>query len=230
MTHLLFDETGVWGPDLAGRTQHGGSQAIYQRRGGVLPRQRPQPLVTEVQEGASMLGTDDTLGLHNPMDGKVVQTQRSDWQVTVAETRHCQPHLHSVAYRLDAAGGSVVYSGDTAPTPRLTKLAQGADVLLHMCHFINGDEADPRMTEACSGHLDAGPHCPRGRRAYPRARASHGASAGPGSPRAHVRRGRGGVRWDNRRGRRPARRAHQSCAGGTGALTPAGTRTRLPAG
>ena len=135
MTRLLFDEAGVWGPDLEGRTQHGGSQAIYQRRGGVLPRQRPQPLVTEVQNGDNVPGTD--------------------WQVTVAETRHCQPHLHSVAYRLDTAGGSVAYSGDTAPTPRLTKLAQGADMLLHMCHFINGEEADPRMTEACSGHLDA---------------------------------------------------------------------------
>ena len=135
MTRLLFDETGVWGPDLEGRTQHGSSQAIYQRRGGVLPRQRPQPLVTEVQDGASVPGTN--------------------WQVTVAETRHCQPHLHSVAYRLNAAGGSVVYSGDTAPTSRLTELAQGADVLLHMCHFINGEEVDPRMTAACSGHLDA---------------------------------------------------------------------------
>ncbi len=155
MTRLLFDETGVWGPDLEGRTQHGGSQAIYQRRGGVLPRQRPQPLVTEVQDGTNVSGTDDTLGRHNPMGGKVVQTQRSDWQVTVAETRHCQPHLHSVAYRLDTAGGSVVFSGDTAPTPRLTKLARAADVLLHMCHFINGEEADARMTDSCSGHLDA---------------------------------------------------------------------------
>ena len=79
----------------------------------------------------------------------------TNWEVTVAETRHCQPHLHSVAYRLAAPGGSVVYSGDTAPTPRLTELAQGADVLLHMCHFINGEEADSRMTDSCSGHLDA---------------------------------------------------------------------------
>ncbi|MAG35537.1 MAG: MBL fold metallo-hydrolase [Dehalococcoidia bacterium] len=135
MTSLLFDEDGVWGPDLEGRTRHGGSQAIYQRRGGVLPRQRPQPRVTEVQGGASVPG--------------------SDWQVTVAETRHCQPHLHSVAYRLDESDGSVVFSGDTAPTPRLTELARGADVLLHMCHFLNGEEGDSRMSDCCSGHLDA---------------------------------------------------------------------------
>ena len=52
MTELLFGEEGVYGPDLAGRTRHPGSQFIYEMRGGVLPRKRPAPHVTEVVHGA----------------------------------------------------------------------------------------------------------------------------------------------------------------------------------
>jgi ribonuclease BN (tRNA processing enzyme) len=37
----------------------------------------------------------------------------------------------SFAYRFDTADGSVVFSGDTAPTPNLVTLAHGADVLVH---------------------------------------------------------------------------------------------------
>jgi len=37
----------------------------------------------------------------------------------------------SYAYRFDTDHGSVVFSGDTAPTPNIPTLAQGADVLVH---------------------------------------------------------------------------------------------------
>ncbi|WP_344782167.1 MBL fold metallo-hydrolase [Microbacterium kribbense] len=37
----------------------------------------------------------------------------------------------ALAYRFDSDHGSVVFSGDTAPTPNLIRLAQGADLLLH---------------------------------------------------------------------------------------------------
>ena len=135
MTALLFGEDSVWAPDLAARTQHPGSQFFYQQRGGVLPRQRPQPGVTEVADGDCVPG--------------------AGWQVTVAAMPHAQPHLESVAYRLETPDGTVVVTGDTAPTPRLITLAQKADVLLHMCHFVNDVETDPRLTASCSGHLDA---------------------------------------------------------------------------
>jgi ribonuclease BN (tRNA processing enzyme) len=68
---------------------------------------------------------------------------------------HCQPQLTCLAYRLDANQRSIVFGGDTAPTEKLVELAKGADVLVHMCHFINGVVTDPRLTECCSGHLDA---------------------------------------------------------------------------
>lgn len=122
MTGLLFGEDGVYGPDIASRSQH-------------PDRKRPQPSVMEVH-GGSVVETDN-------------------WRVQVAEVVHCQPELTCLAYRLDSAEGSIVFGGDTAPTAALTRLAQGADILLHMCHFLNGEEASERLTSICSGHLDA---------------------------------------------------------------------------
>jgi len=135
MTELLFGESGVYGPDLAGRTQHPGSEFIYEKRGGTLPRRPPVPVVTEVNHGSR------------------VETDR--WSVSVAEVVHCQPQLTCLAYRLEIDGRIIVFGGDTGPTPRLVDLADGADVLLHMCHFVNGVVTDPRLTNCCSGHLDA---------------------------------------------------------------------------
>ena len=135
MTELLFGEDGVFGPDLAARTEHPGSHFIYEIRGGTLPRMRPSPAVTEV------------------VDGTVVECK--DWRLKVAEVTHCQPQLTCLAYHLDANQRSIVFGGDTAPTEKLTELAAGADVLVHMCHFINGVGTDSRLTECCSGHLDA---------------------------------------------------------------------------
>jgi ribonuclease BN (tRNA processing enzyme) len=140
MTDALFGDGGAFDPDLTARTQHPGSHFIYQQRGGFLARQRPAPTVTELTHGATIEG--------------------NRWSLQVAEVKHVQPYLTSLAYRLDTATHSIVFSGDTAPTERLTGMAQGADVLLHMCHFVNdlvidGVGTDPRLLDCCSGHLDA---------------------------------------------------------------------------
>ena len=135
MTQQLFGEEGVYGPDLAARTQHPGSHYIYEMRGGQLPRQRPAPLVTEVAD-------------HSVVEG-------NGWQLETAEVVHVQPQLTCLAYRLTTDECTIVFGGDTAPTPRLTELARDADVLLHMCHFDNIAITDKRMTDCCSGHLDA---------------------------------------------------------------------------
>ena len=136
MTDLLFGASGVYGPDLAARTQHPGSHFVFEARGGQLPRMLPQPAVTEVADGSVIEG-----------DG---------WRLDTAEVVHVQPQLTCLAYRLTTASGvSVVFSGDTAPTPKLNDLALGADVLLHMCHLDNNSVTDPRITGCCSGHLDA---------------------------------------------------------------------------
>ena len=135
MTRLLFGEEGAYQADLAGRTLHPGSHLIYEHRGGKLPRQRPAPRVREVGGGAAIEG--------------------GGWQARTAEMVHCQPHLESVAYRFESPEGSIVVTGDTAPNPQLVELARGANALLHMCHFLNDVETDPRLTTSCSGHLDA---------------------------------------------------------------------------
>jgi ribonuclease Z len=135
MTAVLFGPDGVWGPDLHARVDNPSSQFVYEARGGVLPRRPPIPNVT-------LIG-----------NGDVVETER--WTVHAAEVVHVQPQLTCLAYRFEAAGKTIVFGGDTSPTPALTSLAAGADVLLHMCHFVNGAEGDPRLTAATSGHLDA---------------------------------------------------------------------------
>ena len=135
MTERLFGEQGVYAHDLAARTIHPGSHFVYEVRGGELPRQRPQPHVVEVA------------------DGSTVET--TNWKVTTREVVHVQPQLVCLAYRFEAEGCSIVFGGDTAPVASLTELATGADVLLHMCHFVNGVVTDPRLTNCCSGHLDA---------------------------------------------------------------------------
>ena len=135
MTERLLGSDGAFGPDLEARTRHPGSEFVYERRGGILPRKRPEPIVTEVADGSSI--------------------QAGNWRVETAEVVHVQPQLTCLAYRLDTPYGTVVFGGDTAPTGSLTDLAQGADVLIHMCHLINDVELDPRITGCCSGHLDA---------------------------------------------------------------------------
>ena len=135
MTERLYGESGAFGPDLDARTQHPGSHFIYEMRGGVLPRQRPQPVVEELK------------------DGSVVE--HDAWRVTALETVHCQPQLTSLAYRFEASGKSIVFTGDTAPFHGLIQLSNKADVLVHMCHMINGVVTDERITSCCSGHLDA---------------------------------------------------------------------------
>lgn len=135
MTDLLFGEEGVFGPDLAARILHPCSHAMYEARGGVLPRERPKPKVTEVEDTSKVTG--------------------EGWFVEVVEVEHVQPHLNCLAYRLNTPETSIVFSGDTSPSDGLVQLAADAEVLLHMCHMHNGVVTDPRLTSTCSGHRDA---------------------------------------------------------------------------
>jgi len=135
MTQRLIGPDGAFAPDLTARVEHPGSQFIYEKRGGVLPRRRPEPVVCELASG------------------DVVEGQ--GWRVVAAEARHVQPQLTSLAYRFESSGSAIVFTGDAASTPELVELARGANVLVHMCHYFSGFEADPRITSCCSGHLEA---------------------------------------------------------------------------
>jgi ribonuclease BN (tRNA processing enzyme) len=64
-----------------------------------------------------------------------------DPRVTVRAVRVSHPPIvEAYAYRFDAAGWSVVFSGDTAPSPALVRLARGADVLVHEVLLRTADE------------------------------------------------------------------------------------------
>ena len=131
----LIGPAGVFGPDIEARTKWDASLHVYRARGGAEPRPRPAPEVRE-------LGKED-----------VVETDR--WRVRVAEVPHAQPYLTCLALRLDTDSGSLVYSGDTGPSKALEKLAQGCDVLIHMCANISGSVDNAATRAGTSGHLEA---------------------------------------------------------------------------
>lgn len=134
MTELLIGEDGVFGPDLEARTRHPLSVVIYEARGGVAPRPRPAPAVTELDSGQTL--------------------ETAHWRLSCASVRHVQPYLHCYGYRLETDEGVFVYSGDTGPCKAMERLARDADVLVNMCHYISGTELGKEFAEGCMGHLE----------------------------------------------------------------------------
>jgi ribonuclease Z len=135
MSERIFGEDGVFAADIQARTQHVASREVYESRGGQGARQPPAPRVIEIGDGMVYTG--------------------NEWCVRTAQVVHCEPYVMTLAYRLETRFGTVVFGADTAPTSRLTELARGADVLVHMCHFLNRPGVDQRISKSCSGHLDA---------------------------------------------------------------------------
>jgi ribonuclease BN (tRNA processing enzyme) len=113
ITERLVGEQGAFTHDWKARVGHPLSQRVFVNRGGTLPRQPPSVLARDVGAG-------------------LVHTGR-EWRVTAAPAEHVQPFLDSLAYRMDAAEGSVVFTGDTQPCRSVIDLARGADTLLCMC-------------------------------------------------------------------------------------------------
>jgi ribonuclease BN (tRNA processing enzyme) len=134
MTRQLFAEDGVYGPDIRARVEHQSSLDVFQARGGVLPRQRPQPRAMEVRAGVVI----DFRG----------------WRVTVGHAAHVQPQLECLAYRIDSDEGSVCYSGDSGFCQELIDLARGCDVLIQMNHHFSGTEPSAAYRAACGNHED----------------------------------------------------------------------------
>ncbi len=134
MTELLVGEHGILGPDIEARTRHPLSQVVYEARGGVLPRVRPQPRVTPIRSGDTFEG--------------------SDWKVTARSVRHAQPYLDCYGYRLECEHGVFAYSGDSGPCKAMEALARDADVLVHMCHYLSGTELGKEFAQGCMGHLE----------------------------------------------------------------------------
>jgi len=134
MTRQLFSPDGVYGPDLVARTRHDCSLGIYEARGGALPRGWPRPRVTE-------LSVDDTV-------------EGDGWVLKAGLAEHFRPYLVTLAFRIETPAGSLVYSGDSGPTPAMRALAAGADVLIHMCHHRSGTALNDGFADSCMGHME----------------------------------------------------------------------------
>ena len=120
ITEKLFGRDGVLAHDLRARTENQGSQNVWVERGGTLPRPWPEPVVTEIQPGFAFDG-----------DG---------WRLSTCQAIHAQPQLECMAFRLEAGGKSMVYTGDAALTDPVEQLAQNVDLLIHWCYRMSGDE------------------------------------------------------------------------------------------
>ena len=134
MTDLIIGEDGIFGPDLAARTQLRMSQDVFVARGGVLPRKLPRPVVRELESGAHI--------------------DCGAFKVHARAVLHAQPILDCFGFRLEADGASFAYSGDAGPCKAMQELATDCDVLVHMCHFISGTALSPAMEKNNMGHLE----------------------------------------------------------------------------
>ena len=113
ITRGIIGEDGLFAHDWKARVNHPLSQQGFVNRGGTLPRKPPEVLAKDVGPGKVFKGRD--------------------WEVSAAPAEHVQPWLDSLAYRVDSAEGSIVFTGDTGPCESVTALAKGADVMLCMC-------------------------------------------------------------------------------------------------
>jgi ribonuclease Z len=123
ITEKIIGDEGAFAHDWKARVNAPTSQQVYVNRGGVLPRRPPSVSVRDVGPGLVYEG--------------------KDWRVTAAPAEHVQPYLDSLAYRLDSAEASIVFTGDTQPCESVVELARGADVMLCMCwddqEIMNGN-------------------------------------------------------------------------------------------
>ena len=134
MTRAIIGRSGIFGPDLEARTRHRLSIDVYESRGGKGRRRKPKPEVTEIRSGQIIEG--------------------NDWTVRAVAVPHVQPYLDCFGFRLDAGERSFVYSGDCGPCNAMRKLAAGADVMVHMTHYLSGTEPTRAFAKGVAGHME----------------------------------------------------------------------------
>jgi ribonuclease BN (tRNA processing enzyme) len=117
----------------------------------------PAPLRKSVRAGLRALDfdvrtreTDEGLGrlrdlvrVHE-LSGDGVVLEEPAVTVRAARVEH-PPIREAYAYRFDLPGWSVVFSGDTAPSDNLVRLASGADVLVHEVLLFGAEEIAQRV-------------------------------------------------------------------------------------
>ncbi len=111
----LFGPTGAFAGDIATRLAEDIGVPLYGTRGIKAPFPPIMPQTRELEPGAAF--------------------EADSFAIRAALALHCQPYLASIAYRIEAGGHSMVFSGDSAPSEEIAALAKGADILLHDCNM-----------------------------------------------------------------------------------------------
>ena len=125
ITEGYFGPNGVLAHDLRARTELPQSQEVWIARGGTLPRHWPKPEIHEIVPGNTFEG-----------DG---------WRIESCSVPHAQPFLECMAFSLVHKGKKFVYSGDAGLCTEVENLAKNADLLLHWCYRLDGEDATPSM-------------------------------------------------------------------------------------
>jgi ribonuclease BN (tRNA processing enzyme) len=113
LTSQLIGEGGFFEQDISARCNMHDSLAIYESRGGALPRPKPRVHAEDLS------------------DGDIVETL--SWRATTARVEHQQPWMESLAYRFDYGDGSIAFTGDAVTSEKLLKLINGVKTLVVNC-------------------------------------------------------------------------------------------------
>jgi ribonuclease Z len=113
ITDRLIGPQGAFNHDWRARVGHPGSQEIFVKRGGTLPRPEPKVMATDIQAGAVI--------------------RQGAWTVTAAKTQHIDPWMPTLAYRVDFNEQSIVFTSDSGPCRSIRALAENAETLLTHC-------------------------------------------------------------------------------------------------
>ncbi len=109
-TEQLFGSEGAFADDIHARQEDIASKRCHTARGGTLPRPGPRYEARDVEPGAVI-------------EGPV-------WTAACARSEHMQPLLWPLAWRFDFEGGSVLFTGDTAPSEDVADLAEGVHTIV----------------------------------------------------------------------------------------------------
>jgi len=110
LTEKLFGDEGAFAEDIHARIEDVASKRCHTARGGSLPRPGPRYEAGDVEPGAVIEGPG--------------------WTATCARSQHMQPLLWPLAWRFDFEGGSVCFTGDTAPCEEVAELAEGVHTIV----------------------------------------------------------------------------------------------------
>lgn len=115
------DPVEIWGP--VGEGDHLGTRAFTQHLQSAFAWD------TESMRGHPGQSGTQTLTTEIPFDRTAVVYQRNGVTITSFPVIHI--HNGAIGYRLDYAGRSVVFSGDTMPCKYLVEACDGVDLLVH---------------------------------------------------------------------------------------------------